>query len=146
MIPSPCSLIRSLGAKVSIPSLTLFASCISTPLVTVLSSWHMLPKSSKQTQCSQPLMPSTDAVGKVDKIMVLGEKMKKKKTYRAKQKSFAIQVLPQRLGIHSISLSSLVLLGSYCNHPTGRGLAAPITTQIFIPWGWISPRLAPRHT
>ena len=73
-------------------------------------------------------------------------KWKKKKTYRAKQKSFAIQVLPQRLGIHSTSLSSLVLLGSCYNHSTGRGLLAPITIQIFIPWGWISPRLAPRHT
>ena len=90
-------------------------------------------------------MPSTDAVGKVYKVMVLGEKMEKKK-YRAKQKSFAIQVLTEKLGIHSTSLSSLVLLGSYCNHPTGRGLAAPITIQIFIPWGWISPTLAPCHT
>lgn len=72
-------------------------------------------------------------------------KWKKKKTYRAKHKSFTIQVLPQRLGIHSTSLSSLVILVSYCNHPTGRGLAAPITIQIFIPWGWISPRLAPPH-
>ena len=84
-------------------------------------------------------MPSTDAAGKVYKIMVLGEKMKK-------QKSFAIQVLPQRLGIHSTSLSSLVLLGSCYNHSTGRGLLAPIAIQIFIAWGWISPRLAPHHT
>ena len=78
--------------------------------------------------------------------MVLGEGKKKKKTFRAKQKSFAIQVLPQRPGIHSTSLSSLVPLGSYCNHPAGRGLLAPITIHIFIPWGRISPRLAPRLT
>ena len=90
---------RSSGTKVSFPSLTLSVNCISTALVTVLSSLLMLPKSSKQTKLSQPSMPSTDEVGKDYNITVSGEKNNK-----VKQKSFSSKVLSQRLGFHSTSL------------------------------------------